>query len=628
MLKPNIEDISTIINKCKELSLRKEELKNKKFLTPVQQGVFNAQNKPLWLYIWRLSDEVQREHFYNCNIPIQYTRAKSGRFVVTHDNGLELYSENRDGTPVHDGDRVELDEELLVLALKDKAHKKRQPYWIDNIQPLINVIDKLLFPFWDYLRSNGSWGAGEQSRIETAVQSQDPSALDELIRELEKVRYKVEIESNQKVVQQQAQTDIHSFDLEVLKQTIEQLRGLAKGSDLVWYQNFLLPPEMRPTVYKVLESFRANLDILQPYMEYPEVKSCFQQYDNLLRKAKVFDNLKKHYESRSVAINSHDTTRDYVRVASAMQEVIWAFTKTLEGLVAKMPTITKTEKQKPTEARGGEKPAETGEKDEPCDPLSWMYEMYDSLVWKEFQDSGEQWVGPFDPILRFDEDTESLTHISTLKDYITHLKKILPYWIEYQFVSPKSDILAEMTHTIRCWLIKVRHDSNEKLPPIPPDLIGMVDWIPDVEEILAGGTTRKEIDYTAQDRAEIGRGPTVEPTMPGGTEQKTPSVKERPDTSPLTKGERQAYESYEYAMSQKPELADKTDDDVYNWLKEAGLPEYELPESCETWKRYVRHGRWVNGTQKTSPRKGRTGRSITKVDQIEYTSSQRPDEAD
>jgi hypothetical protein len=177
----------------------------------------------------------------------------------------------------------------------------------------------------------------------------------------------------------------------------------------------------------------------------------------------------------------------------------------------------------------GLQPAETGKKDEPCDPLSWIYEMYDSLVWKEFRGSGERWVGPFDPILRFHEDTESLTDILTLKDCIAHLKKILPYWVEYQFVSPKSDILAEMTHTIRCWLIKVRHNSNEKLAPIPPDLIGMVDWIPDVEEILAGGTTRKEIDYTAQDRAEIARGPTVEPPMPGETGEKTEPVKEPPE---------------------------------------------------------------------------------------------------
>ena len=161
----------------------------------------------------------------------------------------------------------------------------------------------------------------------------------------------------------------------------------------------------------------------------------------------------------------------------------------------------KPAKEPPAFAEEPPKPAETGKKDEPCDPLSWIYEMYDSLVWKEFRDSGEQWVGPFDPIFRFHEDTESLTDILTLKDCITHLKKILPYWIEYEFVSPKSDILAQMTHTIRCWLIKVCHNSNQKLPPIPPDLIGMVDWITGVEKILDGGTTRKETDYTAQEQS-------------------------------------------------------------------------------------------------------------------------------
>jgi len=156
-------------------------------------------------------------------------------------------------------------------------------------------------------------------------------------------------------------------------------------------------------------------------------------------------------------------------------------------------------KEPPVLAEEPPKPAETDTKDEPRDPLSWIHEMYDSSVWKEFAGSGEQWIGPFDPNLRFHEDSESLADILTVKDCIAHLKKILPYWIEYQFVSPKSDILADMTHTIRCWLTKVRHDSNQRLPPIPSDLIGMADWIPDVEKVLAGGTTRKETDYTAQE---------------------------------------------------------------------------------------------------------------------------------
>ena len=177
--------------------------------------------------------------------------------------------------------------------------------------------------------------------------------------------------------------------------------------------------------------------------------------------------------------------------------------------------------------------AETGNKDEPDEPLSWMS---DPLVWKELPGSGEQWVGPFDPILRFHDDTESLMGLLTLKDCITHLKKILPYWIEYQFVSPKSDILADMTHTLRCWLIKVRHDSNQKLPPIPPDLIGMMDWIPGVEKMLTGGTTLKETDYTAQEqRSKYIKEPAV-------TERKTELVIE-PTGKPQKSGPKVKYTS-------------------------------------------------------------------------------------
>lgn len=92
----------------------------------------------------------------------------------------------------------------------------------------------------------------------------------------------------------------------------------------------------------------------------------------------------------------------------------------------------------------------------------------------------------------------------------------------------------------------------------------------------------------------------------------------------LTKSQRLAYESYTYAITQKSALAEANDNDVYNWLKENGFSEddsYELP-SLETWKRHVRSGRKAYGTQKNTPRKVRTGRSIVKDDQIEYTSSQ------
>lgn len=110
------------------------------------------------------------------------------------------------------------------------------------------------------------------------------------------------------------------------------------------------------------------------------------------------------------------------------------------------------------------------------------------------------------------------------------------------------------------------------------------------------------------------------PTEASGGETKPKTTQ---DVDGLTKAERMAYQSYEHAISKKTELAEAKDDDVYNWLKENGLPDYELP-SRDTWKRYVRQGRLTHGTQKTTQRKGRTGRSIVKVNQIKYTSSQRP----
>jgi len=76
---------------------------------------------------------------------------------------------------------------------------------------------------------------------------------------------------------------------------------------------------------------------------------------------------------------------------------------------------------------------------------------------------------------------------------------------------------------------------------------------------------------------------------------------------------KKAYLSYQYAM-EKSGL--KTDSELYNWLKEYGFEEYELPAK-ETWTRYVKEGRRVNETNKNTPRAKRThGNSIVTPDQI------------
>ena len=117
-------------------------------------------------------------------------------------------------------------------------------------------------------------------------------------------------------------------------------------------------------------------------------------------------------------------------------------------------------------------------------------------------------------------------------------------------------------------------------------------------------------------------------------EQETKAGKElsKNANNSLAKSERLAYQSYEYAIGQSPELADATDDSIYHWLKQNGVGEddYKLP-SCDTWKRQVRAGRKHHGTQKNSARAGRSGGSITHAGQLQSlseVSSQYTSEAD
>jgi hypothetical protein len=223
MAEPNAEHISTIIRKCEELRLRKEEFKDKEFLTPIQQGVFNAQNEATWLYIWELSEETKREHFCKHNIPIHYKQAKYGRFVVTGDDSLELYGKNEDGTPKHDGTRVDLDEELLIGVLRKKRSEASQQFWSANIEPLISKLDKLLFPFWDYFKANGSWGAGEQIQIEAAIKSNKSSDLDKLIKELGKIKHKIQIESRPEQPAESGGTELRAVTKKKVSRAYENI---------------------------------------------------------------------------------------------------------------------------------------------------------------------------------------------------------------------------------------------------------------------------------------------------------------------------------------------------------------------------------------------------------------------
>lgn len=71
-----------------------------------------------------------------------------------------------------------------------------------------------------------------------------------------------------------------------------------------------------------------------------------------------------------------------------------------------------------------------------------------------------------------------------------------------------------------------------------------------------------------------------------------------------------AYQSYRHAI-QKAGL--KTDKEVYSWLEDHPIDEYDLP-AFETWKTYVSRGRAFYKTRKNAPRAGRSVRAPKAAD--------------
>ena len=95
--------------------------------------------------------------------------------------------------------------------------------------------------------------------------------------------------------------------------------------------------------------------------------------------------------------------------------------------------------------------------------------------------------------------------------------------------------------------------------------------------------------------------------------QGVPDVREKPTGRPEPRFE-MAYQSYQDAAEKMG--FEPSDRDAYEWLKEHGSNDYQLPE-FHTWKRYVRGGRKFYETQKNSPRAARTGRSIVPADDVQ-----------
>lgn len=77
-----------------------------------------------------------------------------------------------------------------------------------------------------------------------------------------------------------------------------------------------------------------------------------------------------------------------------------------------------------------------------------------------------------------------------------------------------------------------------------------------------------------------------------------------------------AYSQYKAAIAREPRLAEATDQEVYEYVRDNLLDDGERLPKLETWTRHVRAGRTANGERKNQPRAGRVGRSVVRAHEI------------
>jgi hypothetical protein len=92
---------------------------------------------------------------------------------------------------------------------------------------------------------------------------------------------------------------------------------------------------------------------------------------------------------------------------------------------------------------------------------------------------------------------------------------------------------------------------------------------------------------------------------PADVERKLPLSRER------------AYRAFLDALRREPGLKEGSDAEVFRWLKlDEAAEDNGLPASCETFQRYLREARAHYDAHKNTPRIGRTGRSVVRVNEV------------
>jgi len=126
------------------------------------------------------------------------------------------------------GDTAKL---IETINQADLLRRQRKGDWPKDIKQLMNEIEKLLFPYLDYLEEKGTSGKWEQAYIEYLIKAGIPSKLDEVTQELEKIKYKIEVESQQSAPQKASKTKRNKKETKKAEKSEKKYQSWQKSGD-------------------------------------------------------------------------------------------------------------------------------------------------------------------------------------------------------------------------------------------------------------------------------------------------------------------------------------------------------------------------------------------------------------
>ncbi len=299
MVKPNLNDIKTLIEQAEKLKQEVKQLKKKSFLTPLQSEAIKAGTDTA-LYILWLSYTNKEECWSNFGTVDSYFTptgsVNRGRFAQNlklpsavdygpeEPERIEWYNPNK-----HAGlfVRYDFDEKEFRNFLNQYTAKQRQLYWKNHIQPLIIQLDTDLTPWLPFMKPYI-----DTEGIQKAIKTAEPVKLSDAIYELKKIQKVIETESKQAPVEtEQAEAPSEDKSIEQIAKKAAQVAQKLEKCITTDPVTDRVPPRLgyyQRAIKSVEWFFSTDLVVLRWHK--PDVAKWVQEkYDKLLTDIKAVD---------------------------------------------------------------------------------------------------------------------------------------------------------------------------------------------------------------------------------------------------------------------------------------------------------------------------------------------------